>query len=243
MTIEAPADRVIGIHSERGWFSRKTVSRLIGALFLAGFAVYGTGFGLVTSVIGAPDFLATVSAFQATLVFGAFLMLLNTVVDVGKGVLFFPILEHHGKVTALAYLAALIVQVVLLDLGVICLLMIVPLSEYAVGVGGQSVDWATAAGSLLVHANTMAYQIGQATLSVGGIFLCLLMFRVRLLPRFLAGWGAIGYAIHLVGAVGEILGFPISLVLLIPGGLFEVALALWLIIRGFEPQPFVFVRA
>ena len=51
----------------------KVSSRLIGALFLAGFLVYGVGFGLVTSVIGAPDFLATISATQATLVLGAFL--------------------------------------------------------------------------------------------------------------------------------------------------------------------------
>ena len=39
-------------------------------------------------------------------------MLLNSVLDLGKGVLFFPILENHGKRTALTYLAALIVQVV-----------------------------------------------------------------------------------------------------------------------------------
>jgi hypothetical protein len=41
-------------------------------------------------------------------------MLLNTPVDVGKAVLFFPIVENHGKRTALAYLAAIIVEVVLL---------------------------------------------------------------------------------------------------------------------------------
>ena len=39
-------------------------SRLIGALFLAGFLSYGTGFALVTSVIGAPDFLANIAAAQ-----------------------------------------------------------------------------------------------------------------------------------------------------------------------------------
>jgi hypothetical protein len=33
---------------------------------------------------------------------------------VGKAVLFFPIVENHGKRTALAYLAAIIVEVVLL---------------------------------------------------------------------------------------------------------------------------------
>ena len=95
--------------------SRMTYSRLIGALFLVGFLFYGVGAALVTSVTGAPDFLSTISAHQTTLVIGAFLMLLNTVVDVGKGVLFFPILENHGKRSALAYLAFIIVQVVMLE--------------------------------------------------------------------------------------------------------------------------------
>ena len=70
--------------------SRMTYSRLIGALFLAGFLFYGVGAALVTSVTGAPDFLSTISAHQTTLFIGAFLMLLNTtLVEVGKGVLFF----------------------------------------------------------------------------------------------------------------------------------------------------------
>ena len=215
----------------------KTSSRLIGALFLAGFIVYGVGFGLVTSVIGAPDFLTTISATQTTLVLGAFLMLLNTVVDVGKGVLFFPILEnHHGKRTALAYLSALTVQVVLLDIGVLCLLMLVPLSKYAVTAGGASAALATAIGALLIQANAMAYQIGQATLGVGGVFLCLLLFRTRLIPRWLSAWGLVGYAIHVAGAVAEIFGIHVSLVLLIPGGLFELALGFWLLIKGFLPE-------
>lgn len=218
-----------------GWMDgRMTVSRVIGALFLAGFLVYGVGFALVTSVIGAPDFLATMAAHQTTLILGAFLMLLNTVVDVGKGVLFFPILETHGKRSALAYLAALIVQVVMLDLGVLALLMLVPLSRYALDAGGASMVWAEALGGLLTQSNTLAYQIGQATLSGGGIFMAALLYRTRLVPRFLAGWGVIGYAIHMVGAIAEIFGFPISLMLLIPGGLFELALPAWLFVKGFN---------
>jgi hypothetical protein len=219
--------------------SRMTYSRLIAALFLAGFVVYGVGFGLVTFVIGAPDFLSTIAAHQTTLILGAFLMALNTAVDVGKGVLFFPILERHGKRSALAYLAALIVQVVMLDVGVLCLLMLVPLGQYVVDAGGASAAWATAVGFLLTRANAMAYQIGQATLSGGGIFLCALLFRTRLLPRALAGLGVIGYAIHLAGAFAEIFGVPISLLTLIPGGLFELlALPLWLLIRGLQPAAY-----
>jgi hypothetical protein len=216
--------------------SRMIYSRLIGALFLAGFLVYGVGFALVTSVISAPDFLAAISVHQTTLVVGAFLMLLNTVVDVGKGVLFFPILEQYGKRSALAYLAALIVQVVLLDIGVLCLLMLIPLG--ALDAGGAPAAWAEAAGSLLVHGNTMAYHIGQATLSAGAIFLCALLFRTSLIPRFFAAWGLIGYVIHLTGAIAEIFGFPVSLYLLIPGGLFELGLGFWLIFKGFQPAAY-----
>jgi hypothetical protein len=218
--------------------SRMTSSRLIGALFPLGFVVYGVGNGLVTSVVGAPDFLSTASAHQTTLVLGAFLMLLNTVVDVGKGVLFFPILETHSKRTALAYLAALIVQVVLLDVGVLCLLMIVPLGQSAVDTGAPNAEWAKAVGVVLTQANTMAYQVGQASLGVGAIFLCWLLFRTRLVPRFLAAWGLIGYVIHVAGAIVEIFGIHIGLVLSLPGGVFELALGLWLIIKGFQAEAY-----
>src|SRR5207253_7857619 len=184
--------------------SRMTYSRLIGALFLVGFLFYGVGAALVTSVTGAPDFLSTISAHQMTLVIGAFLMLLNTVVDVGKGVLFFPILENHGKRTALAYLATMIVEVVLLAVGVLALLMIVPLAQQAADAGQASVGWAKALGSLLVQWNAMAYQIAEMTLGVGCVFLCSLLFRTRLVPRFLSISGLIGYPILVAGTIAEI---------------------------------------
>jgi hypothetical protein len=196
--------------------SRMTYSRLIGALFIAGFVTYGGGSGLVSSVVGAPDFLSTISAHQTTLVFGAFLMLLTSVVDVGKGVLSFPILEPHGKRTALAYLAALIFEMVLMSVGALFLLMLVPLAQQGVDAGQASVGWAQALGSLAVEANTMAYQIGQLSLGIGAIFLCSLLFRTRLIPRWLAAWGLIGYVLHAAGASAEIFGIHISLILLIP---------------------------
>jgi Domain of unknown function (DUF4386) len=214
--------------------SRMLYSRLIGALFPLGFVVYGVGNGVVNSVTGGSDFLSTISAHQNTLVLGAFLMVLNTVVDVGKGVLFFPILEKHSKRIALAYLAAMIVEVVLLDVGVLALLMIVPLSsQHGVGAGV-----AQALGSLAVKWNPMAFWVAEGVLAGGGIFLCLLLFRSQLIPRWLGGWGVIGYAIFLAGAIAEILGIHIGPILLIPGGLFELALGFWLLIKGFEPEAY-----
>ena len=214
--------------------SRQVSSRLIGALFLLGFVFYGVGNGLVTSVTGAPDFVSTIPAHQTTLVLGAFLMLLNSVVDVGKGVLFFPILDAYSRRTALAYLATMIVEVVLLDVGVLALLMLVPLAQLAGDAGQASVGGTQALGSLAVQSNTMAYQIAELALGIGGVVLCSLLFRTRLIPRFLAGWGVIGYAMLMAGAIAEIFGIHIGLMLSIPGGLFEVALGFWLLLKGFQ---------
>ena len=209
----------------------KRFSRIFGALFLAGFLVYGIGFGLVSSVTTAPDFMSTLSANSTVLLVGAFLMLLNTVVDIGKGVLFFPIAERRGKRTALVYLAAITVQVVLLDLGALFLLMLVPLSEFVAGAGAIE---STALGSLLTQANTLAFQLGQGTLAFGALFMTWFLFRTRMVPRTLALWGVVGYAIHLTGAIAEIFGIHVSLLLSLPGGLFEVAFGVWLIAKGFR---------
>jgi hypothetical protein len=228
-------DNPDGESSKRSVFMdfRMTYARLIGALFIAGFVVYGVGFGLTSSVIGAPDFLSTISAHQGALVLGAFLMLLVAPVDVGKAILFYPIVENHGKRTALAYLAAMIVEVVLMTFGALCLLMLVPLAQSAVDAGV-----AQALGSLLTQTNTMAYQIAQMSLGIGAFFLCWLLYRTRLIPQWLAGLGVIGYALHATGAIAEIFGIPISLILLIPGGIFEVVVAFWLLIKGFNPEAY-----
>jgi hypothetical protein len=215
-----------------------TYSRLIGALFLVGFLFYGVGAALVTSVTGGRDFLSTLSAHQTTLILGAFLMLLNTVVDIGKGVLFFPILENHGKRSALAYLAFIVVQVVMLDVGVLALLLIVPLGQQALDIGQASAAWAQGLGSLLIQWNNMAYSIGEATLGVGGLFLCSLLFRTRLIPRFLAVGGLVGYVSLMVGMIAELFGIHIGLMFSIPGIFFEVGLPVWLFIKGFQPEAY-----
>ena len=210
--------------------SRMTYSRLIGALFLLGFLSYGIGSGLATSLVGSSNFLSTIGANQTLLITGAFLIFLNTGVDVGKAVLFFPILEKHSQRTALAYLATMIVEVVLLAVGALALLLIVPLGKHAGEPGAQTL------GSILVQTNFTAYQMGEMVLGVGATLLCVLLFRTQLIPRWLAISGLIGYPILAAGTIAEIFGIHIGLYLTIPGFFFEVVMPFWLIFKGFKPE-------
>ena len=213
-------------------------SRLIGALFLLGFLFYGTGFALVSSVVGAPDFLSTIAAHRMTLVIGSVLMLLPIITDVWRAVVFFPILGERGRSTALTYLAAQIVSVVMFFVGVVSLLLIVPLGQYAVDAAGNHVDWAMALGSLLVQSNETAYQISQFALAFGSLSLWLYGFRVRLIPRAFAAWALLGYVFLLSGVIAELFGVHIGTMTLIPGALFELALPFWLFIKGFNPDAY-----
>jgi hypothetical protein len=46
----------------------------------------------------------------------------------------------------------------------------------------------------------------------------------------------------MIGSVAEFFGIHISLVFSIPGGLFELVLAFWLLIKGFQPKAYVEIR-
>jgi hypothetical protein len=48
----------------------------------------------------------------------------------------------------------------------------------------------------------------------------------------------VGYAILMAGTIAEIFGIHIGVMLSIPGGLFEVGLGFWLIIKGFQPEAY-----
>ena len=72
------------------------------------------------------------------------------------------------------------------------------------------------------------------TVGVAGLILCSMFYRAQLVPRLLAVWGLIGYAILLLGSVLQVLGFNLNSIQAIPGGLWELFIGVWLIAKGFS---------
>jgi hypothetical protein len=191
--------------------SLRRTARIVGVLFLAGYLAYGVGSLIAQGIVRSDDR----SGSTALFVTGAALMLLNSVFVIGIGVLMFPILRPHNKAIAAGYLGTRIFEGVGLAIGVMSLIV---------------VDESAAA----IHANSIAYNVAEAGLGIGSLFFCALLFRTGLVPRFLAGWGFIGYACFAVGTLLELFGIAgAGLVGAIPGGLFELTFGIWLIVRGF----------
>ena len=144
---------------------------------------------------------------------GTALMLLNSVVVVTLGALVFRAFRQWHPRAAWVYLAARSIEAVLLAAGIVLLPSAPP----------EPAD--------------MSYQVAMLSLGVGSLPILIALRQARRLPGWLAVWGLVGYALLAIGAVAELLGFAVGLVLSIPGGLFEVILGVVLLYRGFlEPN-------
>ena len=86
--------------------------------------------------------------------------------------------------------------------------------------------------NVLIQAKLYAYNVGMITLGVSGLLLCYTLNSARLLPRWLAVWGLVGYAIIAGGMVSEFMGSGLGLASSLPGGLWEVCVGMWLIVKG-----------
>src|SRR3954447_3755190 len=190
--------------------SVRRTARIVGVLFLAGYVAYGVGSLIAAGIVESGDR----SGSTALFVTGVALMLLNSAFVIGIGVLLFPILRAHNKAIAAGYLGTRIFEGVVLAIGVLSLIVLT--------------------GSDATDANSVFYNVAEAGLGIGSLFFCALLFRTRLVPRFLAVWGFIGYACFAGGNLLELVGVAgAALVASIPGGLFELTFGIWLIARGF----------
>ena len=212
----------------------RTTAKVVGVIYLAGFVVGIGGNILIQSMISAPNHLATVSANSLMLALGAILWLLPVGGDAAHGVLMFPILKQRSERLAIGYLAARIVDAVFIAVMVLLLLLQIPLgSEYLKAAGGGAA-YLQALSAVSVQASQYAYQIGMSTLGVAGLLLCYTLYKAKLVPRWLAIWGILGYAIIFCGMVSAILGSGLGDLSSLPGGLWEIFIGVWLIAKGFN---------
>jgi hypothetical protein len=212
---------------------RKTAT-VVGIVYILGFVVGITGFGLFTSILGAPDHLSTVSANSMLLGFAAVLWLMAVIGDAAHGVLMFPILKQHSERMAIGYLAFRIVDAVFIAVMVLFVLIQIPLGSEYLKAAASNTPFLQALSAVFSQAQQYAYQIGMSALGVSGLMLCYTLYRAKLVPGWLAIWGLVGYATILVGMLSAIMGSGLGDLSSYLGGLWEVSIGVWLIVKGFN---------
>lgn len=213
-------------------------ARLAGALILLGYVTYGIPQVTHTGpLLDASDPLAAVAANSTRLTIGALVMAINSAAVVGIGVLLYPVLKRHDELIALGYVLTRVFEGIVLIGGIVGLLSLVPLSQEYVQASSADPASMQAISEVVVHGNSLAYHVAMIGLAIGSLPFCYLLYRSNLVPRSIPLLGLIGYPALLLLMVIDIFGIgfgSILYVLYLPGAVFEIGLALWLVARGFD---------
>src|SRR5579884_3717983 len=217
----------------------RMTSIVVGVVYIAGFVVGLPASGLIQSVLGAPNYLSTVSANSIPLAIGALLWLMAVAGDTAHGILMFPVLKLHSERLAIGYLAARIIDAVFLAIYSFFILLQIPLGSAYLKAAAPTTFSLQALSTVLIQATQNANNIGWIALGLAGVMLNAVFYRTNLVPRWIALWGLIGYTLMCCGMVAALMGSGLGLVSEIPGGLWEVLVGGWLIARGFNASAFV----
>lgn len=214
--------------------SYRTTARVVGVLYLAGMVLGIGGNVLIQSILTAPDPLRAIASSSMLLAVGAVCWLFTVAGDAAHGVLMYPVLKRHSEVSAVGYLAARIVDAMLIAVMTLLIVIQIPVGVEFLRAGASDTSYLQALSAVLTHANLYAYDFAMTAVGVAGLILCFVFLRTGLLLRPLAVWGLAGYAIILAGSVLQILGFQLNSIQAIPGGLWEGFIGVWLIVKGFS---------
>ena len=142
---------------------------------------------------------------------GLVLVLTNSLVVLAIGRMLQSIAVPYGRVVANSYLVARLVEALLLGV-----------SGYLVYAAGMA------------DSGALYYRTAMIGLGIGSLPLLTVLTRVKQIPVWLGRFGIAGYLALICGIVADIFGaVDFGLFLMLPGALFEVTFALWLIRHGF----------
>src|SRR4051794_25851964 len=216
-----------------GVFFLLTEITAIGALFLYG------------AVVSDPNYIVTGSAGGHNGVFlGALCELLLAIANVGTAVTLFSVVKRQNEGIALGYVCGRLAEGLLIVLGIISLLAVVTLRQDFAGGLASSANSASLVtlGRTLVGIHNWTFLFGpNLILGLNTLMLAYLMYSSRLVPRFIAVLGLIGGSLIFVSGTAVMFGLytqvsTLGLIAGLPVFAWEVSLALWLIVKGFNPS-------
>lgn len=215
---------------------RKTAI-IVGVLFLIATVIIIIG-GIFSLSINEPDYLTAVSANQNQVTFGALLEIVAAAAVVGIPIAMFPILKKQDEGLALGYVGARIFEGLTIFLNTIILLSILALSQQFVNTVNPDVSYFQTSGAFLLALRERISILVDFPFPIGAVIFNYLLYKTKLTPRWIAILGIIGGALWFATAPLRMFGFTTEIMefLAFPIAAQEMILAVWLIVKGFNPS-------
>jgi len=225
--------------------SNRKTAIIVGVLFITATVTALLSLGFIGPILNAPDYLINVSANVNQMLIGVLFELILAGAVVGIAVFMFPILKKHNEALALGYVGARIFEGLIIIVGSISYLSLLTLSQEYV-IGAPDASYFQTLGTLLLAVHDWSFLLGGGAFvfCVTALILNYLLYQSKLVPRFISVWGLIGAILMLVSGLLSMFDLSpsptatstISIFLFLPIAVNEMFLAVWLIVKGFNPS-------
>ena len=209
-----------------------------GVLFIACSAASILSIVPLGAAVGAPVDFATLAANDNRVVLTALIEFIWAATGMGIAIALYPVLRKFNPALALGSVAGRAVENVFVLVGALSLLGLLTVSQQAAGSAVPSSFQAL--GDALVAVRDWVHGfVAMIPFGIGVFMYYLVLYKSRLVPRWLSGWGLIAVVLSTAAAIyagfTQEFGFTtVAIVLSIPIGVHEMVLAVWLIAKGFN---------
>jgi hypothetical protein len=213
----------------------RRAARVAGVLLsLVSYLGIGLGTALLAPVRDASRDLLTIAPDRGLVQAGVLLELVNVAAIVGFAVVLFPYLKRAGEGMALGYVAMRVLEGAAYLVAGISTVSLVALSE-DVAEGADAATYGALQAAALAQSES-AGVMATPPFVVGAVLLYALLYRSRLVPRWLSVWGLIAVGLVVASNVfaPDTLELSPAAVLVVPMIVNEFWLAGWLIVKGFD---------
>jgi hypothetical protein len=192
--------------------------------------------------MNAPNYLVSVSTNANMVTTAALLLFIGGAAAIGIGISLYPVLKKYNEGLALGAAGFRIVEGALDFVAVIGLLVLITLSQQFVNAGAPDSSYFQTLGALVDGGYHWTSNILKLmAFSIGAMLYYIIFYRTKLVPRWLSGWGIVAAIFTMLSALlamyGLIAPFSTAQVILnLPILPQELVLAIWLMVKGFNPS-------
>jgi hypothetical protein len=220
--------------------SSKSTARIVGVLFIIATVTNLLSTSLTGSMLNAPDYLHQLSTHPSQVTISALLQFVSAVGSAGIAIALYPVLRRFSEGLALGSVALRIIEGVFYTVAALSLFSLLSLSQEYASAGASAAPTYQILGTwTLAVRNDANFVFGVLSFCMGAGMYYAVLYRSRLVPRWLSAWGLAGLALLFSMAVWIAFGHKPSgtpMLLAIPIAVQEMVLAVWLIVKGFNPS-------
>jgi hypothetical protein len=215
----------------------------VGVLFIISTVAGVLNLGFLVPLLSDPDYLVNLAVNDNKVIIGVFLDLICAGAFVGLAVMILPVLIKFDKRIAVGYVVARSFEAVPFVIGVFSIISLLTLSREYVQAGAPDASYFRTLGTLFAATYDWMGQLLGARVfaSLAALPFYYLLYQSKLLPRWISVWGLMGAPLYLASGLLAMFGLvdplsPLLVVLFLPAALLEMVLAVWLIVKGFDPS-------